>query len=62
MVQLNFTETTVPVLLLWGIGVGAFIFGMLLGSFSSKLRASEKIEAAEERVEVLRAEAEKRLA
>jgi hypothetical protein len=62
MVQLNFTETTVPVLLLWGIGVGAFIFGMLLGSFSSRLRASEKIEAAEERVEVMRAEAEKRLA
>jgi hypothetical protein len=62
MVQLNFTETTVPVLLLWGIGLGAFIIGMLLGSFSSRLRASEKIEAAEQRVEVMRAEAEKKLA
>jgi hypothetical protein len=62
MVQLNFSEITVPILLLWGIGLGAFILGMLLGSFSSRLRASEKIEAAEQRVEVMRAEAEKKLA
>jgi hypothetical protein len=62
MFQLNFSEITVPILLLWGIGLGAFIVGMSLGYVSSKLRASEKIQAAEERVEVLRAEAERKLA
>jgi hypothetical protein len=61
MIQLNLEETTVPVLLIWGIGAGAFILGLLIGYFSSNLRASEKIEAAEQKAEMMRAEAEKKL-
>src|SRR5690349_20369230 len=60
--QLNLSEVTVPVLLIWGTGVGAFIIAFFLGNFSSRLRADEKMEAAEAKVEVMRAEAEKKLA
>jgi hypothetical protein len=62
MVQLNLEETTVPILLIWGIGLGTFIIGLFLGTFASNLRASEKIEAAEQKAEMMRAEAEKKLA
>jgi hypothetical protein len=59
--ELNYSETTVPVLALWGIGFGSLIVGFLIGYFDLNLRASKKIEAAEEKAEVIRAESERRL-
>ncbi len=62
MFQLNFTEVTVPALALWGIGFGALIVGFFIGYFDLNLRATKKIEVAEEKAEVMRAESEKKLA
>jgi hypothetical protein len=47
---------------LWGIGFGVFIVGFLIGYFDLNLRATKKIEAAEEKAEVMRSESEKKLA
>ncbi len=62
MVQLNYSEITIPTLALWGVGLGALLVGFLIGYFDLNLRATKKIEAAEEKAEVMRAESEKRLA
>lgn len=60
--QLNFTETTLPTLALWGIGLVAVIIGFLIGYIDSNLRSAKLIESAEEKADIVRAEAEKRLA
>lgn len=60
--QLNFTETTLPTLALWGIGLVAIIIGFLIGYIDSNLRSAKLIESAEEKADVVRTEAEKRLA
>ena len=60
--QLNFTETTLPTLALWGIGLVAVIIGFLIGYIDSNLRSAKLIESAEEKADVVRTEAEKRLA
>lgn len=58
---LNFSQTTLPTLALWGIGLGAILIGFLIGYVDSNLRSAKKIEAAESKADVLRTEAEKKL-
>ena len=60
--ELNFSETTLPTLALWGIGLGAIIVGFLIGYIDSNLRSAKLIEAAESKAEVVRTEAERRIA
>lgn len=60
--ELNFSETTLPTLALWGIGLGAIIIGFLIGYIDSNLRSAKLIESAESKAEVVRTEAERRIA
>lgn len=60
--ELNFSETTLPTLALWGIGLGAIIVGFLIGYIDSNLRSAKLIESAESKAEVVRTEAEKKIA
>jgi hypothetical protein len=60
--DLQFSETTLPTLALWGIGLGAILIGFLIGYVDSNLRSAKLIESAEEKAEVIRTEAERRMA
>jgi hypothetical protein len=60
--QLNFAETTLPTLALWGIGFAAVIIGFFIGYIDSNLRSAKLIESAEEKANVVRSEAEKKIA
>lgn len=60
--ELNFSETTLPTLALWGLGLGAIIVGFLIGYLDSNFRTAKLIESAESKAEVVRSEAEKKLA
>lgn len=60
--QLNFTTVTWPVLAIWGVSLLAVVVGFLIGYIDSNLRSAKKIEAAESKAEVVRAEAENRIA
>ncbi|MCC7118352.1 MAG: hypothetical protein IT310_07500 [Anaerolineales bacterium] len=60
--SLNFTETTLPTLALWGIGLGAILIGFLIGYIDSNLRSAKLINAANEKADVVRAESEKKIA
>jgi hypothetical protein len=60
--DLQFSETTLPTLALWGIGLGAILIGFLIGYVDSNLRSAKLIESAEEKAEVIRTEAERRIA
>jgi hypothetical protein len=60
--DLQFSETTLPTLALWGLGLGAIIIGFLVGYIDSNLRSAKLIEGAESKAEVIRSEAERRIA
>jgi hypothetical protein len=60
--EFQFSETTLPTLALWGLGLGAIIIGFLVGYIDSNLRSAKLIEGAESKAEVVRSEAEKRIA
>ena len=60
--ELNFSQTTLPTLALWGIGLGAIVIGFLIGYVDSNFRSAKLIESAESKAEVIRTESEKRLA
>lgn len=60
--ELQFSETTLPTLALWGIGLGAIIIGFLIGYVDSNLRSAKLVEAAESKAEVVRSEADRRIA
>src|SRR5689334_13978810 len=62
MPEVQFSETTLPTLALWGLGLGLILIGFLIGYLDSNVRSAQKIEAAEAKAEVVRAESEKRLA
>jgi hypothetical protein len=42
--EFQFSETTLPTLALWGIGLGAIIIGFLVGYIDSNLRSAKLIE------------------
>lgn len=60
--QLNFDMTTIPTILLWVIGIIVFGIGALLGYFNMNIEARKKLETMENRSQILRNEAEKKLA
>ncbi len=59
--ELNFAMTTLPTIVLWGIGLVVFVIGALLGYMNMNIDARKKIEAMETKAEIMRAEAEKKL-
>jgi hypothetical protein len=60
--EFQFSETTLPTLALWGLGLGAIIIGFLVGYIDSNLRSAKLIEGAESKAEVIRSEAERKIA
>lgn len=59
---LNFSMTTMPTILLWVIGLVVFGLGAMLGYINMNIDARRKIEAAENKAEIIQADAEKKLA
>lgn len=59
--ELNFSMTTIPTILLWVIGLVVFGIGALLGYVNMNIDARKKIDAMETKTEILRTEAEKKL-
>lgn len=62
MPEVQFSETTLPTLAIWGLGLGVLLIGFLIGYLDSNVRSAQKIEAAEAKAEVVRTESEKRMA
>lgn len=60
--QLNFAMTTIPTILLWGLGLLVFLIGGLLGYFNMNIEARKKLDAAETNSQIVRTEAERKLA
>jgi hypothetical protein len=60
--ELNFTMVTWPVPIVILLGIVIFFGGAFLGYFNMNVDAKKKIEAAETKAEVLRSEAQKKLA
>lgn len=60
--QIEFASVTVPVLALWAGGLFAVLVGFFIGFADSNVRSAKKIEAAETKAEIVRAEGEKKLA
>ncbi|NWF62771.1 MAG: hypothetical protein HXY38_00555 [Chloroflexi bacterium] len=60
--ELNFAMTTIPTVLLWGIGLIVFGMGAMLGYFNMNIEARKKLETMENKSQILRNEAEKKLA
>lgn len=60
--QLELASVTVPVIAMWAGGLFAVLIGFLIGFADSNIRSTKKIEAAETKAEIVRAEGEKKLA
>jgi hypothetical protein len=59
--ELNFAMTTIPTIVLWGLGLVVFSIGALLGYVNMNIDARKKIDAMETKAELIRAEAEQKL-
>ena len=59
--ELNFAMTTIPTIALWILGLVVFSIGALLGYVNMNIDARKKIDAAENKAEIIRVEAEKKL-
>jgi hypothetical protein len=60
--ELNYAMTTIPTILLWVLGLAVFGIGALLGYFNMNIEARNKLDAAETKNQIMRAEADKKLA
>lgn len=60
--QVDFATTTIPTILLWGLGLLVFLVGGLLGYFNMNMDARRKMEEADKNLEAARAEAQRKLA
>ncbi|MBK6793192.1 MAG: hypothetical protein IPG80_11815 [Anaerolineales bacterium] len=60
--QLNFATTTIPTILLWGLGLAIFLVGGLIGYFNLSIDARKKMDTADQKIELARAEAERKIA
>lgn len=61
MPQVDLATTTIPTILLWGLGLAVFLIGGLIGYFNMSFDARKKMEAADQKMEVVRGEAERRI-
>lgn len=59
--ELNFSMTTIPTILLWVIGLIVFGIGAFLGYVNMNVDARKKIDSIETKAEIMRTEAEKKL-
>lgn len=59
---LNFAMTTMPTLVFWLLGLLVFGIGSALGYFSMNVEARKRLDAMETKAEIVRADAEKKLA
>lgn len=59
--ELNFATTTIPTILLWGLGLLVFLIGGLVGYFNMNMDANKKLAESEQKVVAARAEAERKL-
>lgn len=59
--ELNYTMTTLPTVAFWILGIFVFGIGALLGYFNMSIDARKKIEAAETKAQIVRADAERKL-
>lgn len=60
--ELNFATTTIPTILLWGLGLAVFLIGGLIGYFNMNMDARKKLDSADQRIEAVRTEAETKIA
>lgn len=60
--QVDFATTTIPTILLWGLGLAVFLIGGLIGYFNMSMDARKKLETADQKIETARAEADIRIA
>lgn len=59
--ELNFAMTTIPTIVLWLVGLLIFGVGALLGYFNMNIEARKKLESMETNMEIVRAEAARKL-
>lgn len=59
--QIEFASTTLPTILLWGIGLLVFLIGGLLGYFNVSADARKKLNEADQKLNAARAEAERKI-
>ena len=60
--QVEFATTTMPTILLWGLGLVIFLIGGLIGYFNMNMDARKKLDTADQKIEAIRAEADLRIA
>lgn len=60
--QVDFATTTIPTILLWGLGLAIFLIGGLIGYFNMNMDARKKLDTADQKIEAARAEADIRIA
>lgn len=60
--ELQFATVTWPVIVVWGLGLVILLIGFFIGYVDSNIRSVKKIDAAETKANVARAEAEQKLA
>ena len=60
--QVDFASTTIPTILLWGLGLAAFLIGGMIGYFNMNMDARKRLETADQKIEAARAEADRRIA
>lgn len=60
--QVDFATTTIPTILLWGLGLLIFLIGGAIGYFNINLDANKKFEESEQKIQTLKAEADRRIA
>lgn len=60
--QLDFATTTLPTIALWGLGLLIFLIGGAIGYFNMNVDANKKFEESEQKIQSLKAEADRRIA
>ena len=60
--EVEFATTTMPTILLWGLGLAIFLIGGLIGYFNMNMDSRKKLETADQKIEATRAEADRRIA
>jgi hypothetical protein len=60
--QVEFATTTIPTILLWGLGLAIFLIGGLIGYFNMNMDARKKLDTADQKIEAARTEANLRIA
>lgn len=60
--QFDFATTTLPTLVLWGLGLLVFLIGGGLGYFNMNIDANKKLEGIDQKMKILKAETDRKIA